>query len=71
MLWAAARPVAELALRTYGIAGQTDDRQAPRPGSLWEGSGEGEVHGGYGGRPSLFTALRMRAPKLLKPPKLG
>ena len=63
-LWAAARPLAELALRTYGIAGQTDTRAAPSPGSLWEASGEGEVRGGYGGRPSLFTALRLRAPRL-------
>lgn len=69
-LWAVARPVAELALRTYGIAGQTDSRAAPSPGSLWEGSGEGVVRGGYGSRPSLFTALRLGAPRLLRPPRL-
>jgi short-subunit dehydrogenase len=68
--WTLARPLAELALRTYGIAGQADRRPAPSPGSLWEPSGEGEISGGYGGRPSVYTALRMAVPRLLRPPKL-
>lgn len=64
VLWTLARPVAELALATYGIRGQRDDRPAPRPGALWQASGTGATRAGYSGRRSVFTALRLRR----KPP---
>lgn len=70
LAWTFARPLAELGLRTYGIAGQRDSRPADAPGSLWQPMGEGEIRGGYGGRPSLFTAMRLRAPRLLRPGRL-
>lgn len=60
--WELARPVAEFALRTYGIVGQTGKRPAPAPGSLWEPKGGGEISGGHGGRSSLFTKARLKLP---------
>lgn len=60
--WELARPLAEFALRTYGVVAQKGDRPAPALGSLWEGKGAGAISGGHGGRTSLFTKARLRLP---------
>ena len=69
---AVARPVADAALATYGILGQRGDRPGPPPGSgaVWEPSGEGDERGGFGGRGSVLTALRLGRPDLLPLPGL-
>jgi short-subunit dehydrogenase len=65
LLGTLARPLADLALASYGIRGQRDDRPAPTPGSLWQPSGTGATTAGYRGRRSVFTALRLgRKPPL-------
>ncbi len=63
----AARPLADLMLSTYGVWGQKTDRPAETPGMLWEPSGEGRVHGRHRGRPSVWTAVRLRNRRLLRP----
>jgi hypothetical protein len=65
-----ARPLSDLALATYGIAGQRSDTPAERPGSVYAPSGNGDVTGGYGGRGSVMTALRLLRPDLLPLPGL-
>ena len=69
---ALARPVADAALATYGILGQRGDKPGPGPGSgaVWEASGEGDETGGFGGRGSVLTALRLMRPDLLPVPGL-
>lgn len=61
-----ARPLADVALSIYGVRGATSSRPAPRPGALWEPSGEGRIHGSHGGRRSLWTAMRLRNRSLLR-----
>ncbi len=60
------RPLSDLMLSTYGVWGAKSDRPARRPGSLWGPSGKGRVHGTHGGRRSVWTALRLRTPRLLR-----
>jgi NAD(P)-dependent dehydrogenase (short-subunit alcohol dehydrogenase family) len=69
---AVARPLADAALATYGILGQRGDEPGPPPGSgaVWEPSGSGDETGGFGGRGSVLTALRLRRPDLLPLPWL-
>jgi NAD(P)-dependent dehydrogenase (short-subunit alcohol dehydrogenase family) len=66
-LHALARPLAELLLASYGVRGQLEGRAAEGPGALREPSGAGQVHGGHGGRGSLYTALRLLDPRPLLP----
>jgi short-subunit dehydrogenase len=68
LLSAVARPLADAALATYGILGQRSDRPAAQPGAVHEASGTGEETGGYGGRGSVTTALRLLRPDLLPLP---
>lgn len=68
LLSALARPLSDLALATYGIAGQRSDRPGARPGAAHEASGEGDATGGYNGRGSVLTALRLLRPGLLPLP---
>lgn len=63
-----ARPLADLALSTYGVIAQRSDHPATGPGAVHEASGDGEETGGYGGRGSLTTALRLLRPDLLPLP---
>jgi hypothetical protein len=65
---AVARPLADLALSTYGVVGQRGDDPADQPGSVHAPSGRGEETGGYGGRGSVTTALRLLRPDLLPLP---
>ncbi len=60
------RPLSDLMLSTYGVWGAKSDRPARRPGSLWAPSGKGGIHGTHGGRRSLWTALRLGTPRLLR-----
>lgn len=60
------RPLSDLILSTYGIWGAKSHKTAKRPGSLWVPSGRGRIHGSHGGRRSLWTALRLRTPRLLR-----
>ncbi len=60
------RPLSDLMLSTYGVWGAKSDRTARRPGALWAPSGKGRVHGTHGGRRSVWTALRLATPRLLK-----
>lgn len=55
------RPLRELALATYGVAGQRRPDPAPVPGMLWEPSGTGEATGTVPGRRSLWTTFRLAA----------
>ena len=57
---AVARPLSDLILATYGVRGMKTTTAAPRPGGLWQASGQGRVRGGRGSRPSLWAALRLR-----------
>jgi short-subunit dehydrogenase len=68
LLSAFARPVADAALATYGVMAQRSDEPAERPGSVHESSGRGEETGGYGGRGSVTTALRLLRTDLLPLP---
>ena len=55
-----AKPLVERGLALgarFGRALASDD---PAPDGLWEPSGDGELEGGLGGRPSLLTAVRLR-----------
>ncbi len=61
------RPLAELVLSTYGVWGQRTQLAPPRGGLLLDGRGEGRVHGRYRGRPSVWTALRLRDRRPLVP----
>jgi NAD(P)-dependent dehydrogenase (short-subunit alcohol dehydrogenase family) len=70
VLSAVARPLSDLALATYGIMGQRGDEPAASPGAVYEPSGAGEETGGFGGRGSVLTALRLRRPDLLPLPGL-
>ena len=70
LLTAVARPLSDLALATYGVAGQRGDDPPERPGSVYAPSGTGEETGGYGGRGSVLTALRLLRPELLPLPGL-
>ena len=63
-----ARPLSDLALATYGVIAQRSDQPADRPGAVHAASGEGEETGGYGGRGSVTTALRLLRPDLLPLP---
>jgi NAD(P)-dependent dehydrogenase (short-subunit alcohol dehydrogenase family) len=56
-----ARPLTELLLATYGVAGQRSGEPAPQPGMLWEPSGKGRAVGTVRGRPSLWTKVRLAA----------
>ncbi len=58
-----ARPLVEriLALGIADWIGRTGAAERPAAGNLWEPSGDGETTGGFGGRPSLLTALRLRS----------
>ncbi len=64
------RPLAELVLSTYGVWGQRTSLPPPERGLLWDGRGEGRIHGRYRGRPSLWTALRLRTRAPLTPRSL-
>jgi short-subunit dehydrogenase len=68
LLSVVARPLADAALATYGIVGQRGDDPPARPGSVYEPSGKGEETGGFGGRGSVTTALRLLRPDLLPLP---
>jgi len=68
LLSALARPLSDAALATYGIIAQRSDDAAPSPGSVHAASGTGEETGGYGGRGSVTTALRLLRPDLLPLP---
>ena len=70
LLSAVARPLSDLALATYGIAGQRSDEPAESPGAVYAPSGEGRETGGYRGRGSVITALRLRRSDLLPLPGL-
>jgi short-subunit dehydrogenase len=70
VLTAVARPLSDLALATYGIAGQRSDEPADQPGSVYAPSGTGDATGGYNGRGSFMTALRLLRPDLLPLPGL-
>ena len=70
LMSALARPVADVALATYGIAGQRTTEPGARPGSAHEAMGEGEETAGFNGRGSVFTALRLLRPDLLPLPGL-
>lgn len=70
LLSAVARPLSDLALATYGIAGQRSDKPGARPGSAHEASGNGDETGGFGGRGSVITAVRLLRPDLLPLPGL-
>lgn len=60
-------PLSDPMLSTYGVWGAKSDKPAKRPGSLWAPSGEGRIiQGSHGGRRSLWTALRLRTPRLLR-----
>jgi hypothetical protein len=61
LLTAIARPVAELLLATYGVAGQRRAEPAARPGMPWAPSGSGEAVGTVRGRRSVWTAARVAA----------
>src|SRR5215208_1663788 len=65
-----ARPLADAALATYGIVAQRSDEPADRPGAVYAASGQGEETGGYSGRGSVTTALRLLRPDLLPIPGL-
>jgi short-subunit dehydrogenase len=65
---AIARPLADVALATYGVIGQRGDDPAAQPGSVHAPSGEGEETGGYAGRGSVTTALRLLRTDLLPLP---
>jgi len=56
-----ARPLSDLFLATYGVAGQRRPEPAARPGMLWEPSGEGHETGTVPGRRSLWTTVRLAA----------
>jgi len=64
LLFTVARPAADAVLSRYGVWGATSSTPATRPGVLWEPSGDGRVHGTHGGRRSLWTAVRMRSPRV-------
>jgi hypothetical protein len=70
LLSAVARPLADAALATYGVVGQRSDEPAQSPGSVHAASGKGEETGGYRGRGSVTTALRLLRPDLLPLPGL-
>jgi NAD(P)-dependent dehydrogenase (short-subunit alcohol dehydrogenase family) len=55
-----ARPVAEQALSLMAKVGRAAASFDDVPSALWSSSGDGTVEGGLGGRPSLWTALRLR-----------
>ena len=60
--------VVAAALATYGIIAQRSDQPAQQPGAVHAASGEGEETGGYKGRGSVTTALRLLRPDLLPLP---
>jgi NAD(P)-dependent dehydrogenase (short-subunit alcohol dehydrogenase family) len=68
LLSAVARPLADVALSTYGLVAQRSDDPAARPGSVHAPSGTGEETGGYGGRGSVQAALRLLRSDLLPLP---
>jgi short-subunit dehydrogenase len=68
LLSAVARPLADAALATYGVIGQRGDEPPAQPGSVHAASGRGEETGGFGGRGSVTTALRLLRPDLLPLP---
>jgi NAD(P)-dependent dehydrogenase (short-subunit alcohol dehydrogenase family) len=70
LLSAVARPLSDLALATYGIAGQRSDQPAASPGAVHAPSGTGDETGGYGGRGSVLTAARLLRADLLPLPGL-
>jgi NAD(P)-dependent dehydrogenase (short-subunit alcohol dehydrogenase family) len=63
-----ARPILDLILSTYGVRWQKTDLPASEPGMLWAPSGRGHAHGRWGGRRSLWTALRLRSTRILRLP---
>ena len=65
LLHAVARPLSDRLLSTYGVWGQRTELPAADRGMLWRPSGEGRVRGRYRGRPSVWTALRLRSPRAL------
>jgi NAD(P)-dependent dehydrogenase (short-subunit alcohol dehydrogenase family) len=62
------RPLLDLILSTYGVRWQRTELPAPEPGMLWAPSGRARAHGRWGGRRSLWTALRLRSPRVLRLP---
>jgi NAD(P)-dependent dehydrogenase (short-subunit alcohol dehydrogenase family) len=52
-----ARPVTERALSLVGRLSRAAAAPDPAPNALWEGSGDGTVSGGLGGRPSLVASV--------------
>lgn len=60
------RLLSDLMLSTYGVWGAKSNKTAKRPGSLCVPSGQGRIHGTHGARRSLWTALRLRSPRLLR-----
>ena len=68
LMSAVARPISDVALATYGVIGQRSDEAAARPGAVHAASGKGDETGGYGGRGSVTTALRLLRPDLLPLP---
>jgi hypothetical protein len=56
-----ARPLSDLLLASYGVAGQRRPEPAARPGILWEPSDRGETTGSVRGRRSVWTAVRLAA----------
>jgi short-subunit dehydrogenase len=56
-----ARPLSDVVLATYGVAGQKRPERAAEPGMLWEPSGEGRETGTVAGRRSVWTAARLAA----------
>ncbi len=70
VLSAVARPVADLALSTYGIVAQRGTEPADEPGAVYEASGRGEPTGGFSGRGSFQAAFRLLRSDLLPLPGL-
>jgi NAD(P)-dependent dehydrogenase (short-subunit alcohol dehydrogenase family) len=57
--FAAARPLADVALLLGGRYFATGHEPVPGRGGLWEAQGTGRCDGGLHGRPSLWAALRL------------
>jgi NAD(P)-dependent dehydrogenase (short-subunit alcohol dehydrogenase family) len=55
-----AGPLVERGLALGSRLGRSLASADPAPNGLWESSGDGELEGGLGGRPSLLTAIRLR-----------
>jgi NAD(P)-dependent dehydrogenase (short-subunit alcohol dehydrogenase family) len=62
LAFAAARPLADVALTLGGRYYESGREPVPGRGGLWEAQGTGRCDGGLRGRPSLWGALRLGRP---------